>query len=202
MICVVLFSALAFAVEKHFSEKPEPEPVPREFAEITFPAQIPGSHVLDQTNIITPTHYTRMNRTANRLLLDEKVYFTLVLLPSLDEFNAGHLTPRQYVNRLHENWGIGFTDRDYSLLMFFTKKEKHLKFVFGSAWTKQDKHNLDQIWLNKMHPVMNRGDWSYGLLVGLQHIDTYVRSLKLPPPASPCEAGDDGFATCAVAEKS
>jgi len=178
-----------FAAERYYREHINPPPV-------TLPERLGKTYVHDHAGLIEPKDHDAINEISNQLTLDHKIPLVIVTVTSLKEFNARDMRPILYATKLFNEWGIGYKDRNYGVLMFISEKDKAFKFSFGLDWPMEKIDEADRMWLEEINPRFNTGAVSGGILHGIERLDEIARSLELPPPSNPCYRGEDGLAQC------
>ena len=143
------------------------------------------SMIVDEAGIIKKEEYDQINLLAFKLLAEEKVPLYVVTIPSLSAHEATGYTIESYAENLFNDWGIGFEDRNYGILLLVSVEDRKARIELGADWA----HNYDTDAKHVMHqlivPQFKAGAFSLGILDGARGLDAMARNLALPKPTAP-----------------
>lgn len=155
-------------------------------AAVNFPEKPPNSSFyVDKAGLIRPDDGKEINRISSALLKQEKIPLFVVTIPSLSAYEAAGQSIEQYTRALFDNWGIGFQDRNYGMLLLVSEGDRKARIEFGKGWDHRHDYDANQIMQNLIIPQFKKGQFSNGILQGVRGLDAAARGLALPKPKQP-----------------
>lgn len=152
----------------------------------TFPDKPPTEHFyVDGAGLITPEAGEKIDATASALLGEEKIPLYVVTIPSLSAQQAVTMTVEQYARELFDEWGIGWQDRNYGILLLISAGDRKARIELGSDWRGMHDGEAVQIMNELIIPAFRRGDYATGIADGVRGLDAMARGLALPKPSAP-----------------
>lgn len=166
LVISVFLSNSSFAVE--FPNKPAKE-----------------NFYVDEANLINEDGRTKINQIALALLKEEKIPLFVVTIPSLATYKASSMNIEQYAQALFDEWGIGYQDRNYGILLLVSRGDRKARIEFGKAWNHEHDDEANDIMQSLIIPKFKSGDYSSGIYEGVKGLDATARGLALPKPEIP-----------------
>lgn len=152
----------------------------------TFPEKPPTENFyVDNAGLITPEAGEKIDATASALLSEEKIPLYVVTIASLSAQQAVTLTIEQYARELFDEWGIGWQDRNYGILLLISAGDRKARIELGSDWRGMHDAEAVQIMNELIVPAFKRGDYATGITDGVRGLDAMARGLALPRPSTP-----------------
>jgi len=152
----------------------------------TFPEKPPSEHYyVDGAGLINPEVAEQIDNTSSALLNEEKIPLYVVTISSLASHDAVTLSIEQYAAALFDNWGIGWQDRNYGILLLISKGDRKARIELGADWGGEYDYQAQQVMDKLIVPAFKRGDFSAGITDGVRGLDAMARGLELPKPKSP-----------------
>ena len=152
----------------------------------TFPDKPPSEHYyVDEAGLINPEIGEQIDNTAATLLGEEKIPLYVVTISSLASHDAVTLSIEQYATALFDNWGIGWQDRNYGILLLISKGDRKARIELGADWGRELDYQAQQVMDELIVPAFKRGDFSGGIADGVRGLDAMARGLELPKAKSP-----------------
>jgi uncharacterized protein len=160
--------------------------LPASFADVTFPDK-PNrkDYFVDTAMMIDTQHRTEINDIAKAILKEEKIPIYVVTINSLADYEASGLGIEEYATRLFDQWGIGFKDRNYGILLLVSKGDRKARIELGAGWDHKYDSQSKDIMDNLIIKQFKRGDFSLGILDGVRGLDAMARGLSLPKATTP-----------------
>jgi len=156
------------------------------WSQVTFPAPPPsGSFVLDQAKLITPTHRQEIDRIATALNRERGYPVTVVTVRSLAAQRATGYTIERYAAEMLRAWNLDADRRGYGLLLLVAADDRQARIELGSAWGGAHDGRVREVMNSMILPAFRRGDFSQGILDGVQGFDAMGRGLALPTSPQP-----------------
>jgi uncharacterized protein len=153
---------------------------------ITFPEKPPESdYFVDNANIIQPNERTEINKIASAILSEEKIPIYVVTISSLSHHEASSHTIESYATALFDEWGIGFPERNYGILLLVSKGDRKARIELGADWGREYDRAARDIMYTLIIKQFKRGDFSLGILDGVRGLDAMARGLDLPKATAP-----------------
>ena len=91
----------------------------------------------------------------------------------------------KYATRLFDQWGVGFKDRNYGILLLVSKGDRKARIELGAGWERNYDSQSKDIMDNLIIKQFKRGDFSLGILDGVRGLDAMARGLSLPKATPP-----------------
>jgi uncharacterized protein len=109
----------------------------------------------------------------------------VVTINSLAGHDAVTLSIEQYATALFDNWGIGWQDRNYGILLLISNGDRKARIELGADWGREFDYQAQQVMDELIVPAFKRGDFSGGIADGVRGLNAMARGLELPKPKSP-----------------
>lgn len=153
---------------------------------VTFPDKPSESdYFVDNANIIEDEERNEINAIASKILSEEKIPIYVVTIPSLSHYAASSLGIEGYATELFNEWGIGFEDRNYGILLLVSKGDRRARIELGADWGREHDYAAQDIMDNLIVRQFKNGNFSLGILDGVRGLDAMARGLALPKPTTP-----------------
>jgi len=140
---------------------------------------------VDNAALLGPDDARRVNEMALKLFIDEKVPLYVVTIRSLAEHDAAGYSIEGYAADLFDEWGIGFKDRNYGMLLLVSVGDRKARIELGAGWGREYDRQAKSIMDDLIVPAFKRGDFSTGIVDGVRGLDALARGLALPKPKAP-----------------
>ncbi len=168
MLAVAVVCPATTALAMGFPEKPDSE-----------------NFFVDEAGLIKPEDAKEINHIALMLLIDEKVPIYVVTIRSLADYDASGYSIEGYAADLFDNWGIGSEDRNYGMLLLVSKGDRKARIELGADWGREYDRQSREVMDSLIIPAFKRGDYSLGIVQGVQGMNSMARGLSLPKPKAP-----------------
>ncbi|PIR38487.1 MAG: hypothetical protein COV35_06885 [Alphaproteobacteria bacterium CG11_big_fil_rev_8_21_14_0_20_39_49] len=151
-----------------------------------------NSFYVDEADIIQSSQAQELNNIAATLLNEEKIPIIVVTIPSLITYKASNMSIEQYARELFDEWGVGYKDRNFGILLLVSTGDRKARIEFGAGWNNQYNNEAEEIMQSLIIPEFKRGDYSLGILKGVKGLDSVARGLGLPKPTVADKVSDMG----------
>lgn len=140
----------------------------------TFPERpAQGEFVLDEAVLIHAGDQQQIENVCKNLLRDEQIPIVVVTIPSLAKYDASNI--EVYARALFDNWGIGSQARNYGVLLLVSVGDRKARIELGASWAGAKDDTARRIMNEIIVPNFKKGDYSTGILQGVQALDTMAR---------------------------
>lgn len=150
-------------------------------AEISFPEPPPtGSFIVDEAQLIDEGTEQRINDVAAKILKDEQAPIFVATIPSLQSYNASNESIETYATKLFNNWGIGYKDHSYGVLLLVSKGDRKARIELGSDYNHRYDAEAKEVMDRFIIPYFKQGNFAGGIESGVTRMDMVIRGLDLP----------------------
>lgn len=147
----------------------------------TFPERPgPRDFLLDEANLISAQDRQRIRDICDRLLTERRVPIVVVTVSSLAQYGASDI--EAYARALFDQWGIGYQDYNYGVLLLISAGDRKARIELGAAWAHRKDETARMIMQEIIIPQFKRGSYSTGILQGAQALDQMARELPVEVP--------------------
>jgi uncharacterized protein len=147
----------------------------------------PGQHefILDQANLLSETDKTKIRQIAEKLLKDKAAPIIVVTIDSMARHGGAGLRIETFARLLFDQWEIGpvkvdKTPWNYGILLLVARDDRQARIELGAGWRRDKDVEAQQIMDEQIIPRFKRGDYSGGIVAGVESLDKMARNLKLP----------------------
>jgi uncharacterized protein len=155
------------------------------FADIKLPR--PGQHefILDQANLLSETDKAKIRQIAEKLLKDKAAPIIVVTIDSMAHHGGVGLRIETFAQLLFDQWGIGpakvgKTPWNYGILLLVSRDDRQARIELGAGWRRDKDVQAQQIMDEQIIPRFKQGNFSGGIVAGVESLDKLARDLKLP----------------------
>ena len=154
--------------------------------EISYPTKPSNQHFwVDNASLIDSSDASAIDQMASALLKDEQVALYVVTIDSLERYGASQYSIENYAARLFDHWGIGFSDRNYGVLLLVSKGDRRARIELGADWAHDYDVDAQKIMDTLIIPSFKAGNFSSGIAKGVEGLNSMARGLALPPRVQP-----------------
>lgn len=153
----------------------------------TIDLQPPGPRefILDRANLISEPDKQKIKQVANKLLTDKAAPIIVVTIESMSKYGGAGMRIETFARLLFDQWQIGpakvgQTPWNYGILLLVSKGDRRARIELGAGWRRDKDSTAQQIMDDQIVPRFKEGDYSGGILAGVESLDKMARDLKLP----------------------
>jgi len=151
-----------------------------------FPAKPAAENFhVDRAGLLRPADAESIDRIAAELLAEQGVALLVVTINSRVEQRAAPMSIERYAQALFDHWGIGIHGYDSGILLLVSRGDREARIAFGRAWAGRHDEDADYIMQQLILPAFRTGDYSTGILAGVEGLNAIARGLDLPRPKAP-----------------
>ncbi|MGH9787821.1 MAG: TPM domain-containing protein [Candidatus Acidiferrales bacterium] len=140
----------------------------------------PRDFIVDEANLIEAQDSEQIKTICDQLLTERRVPIVVVTVPSLAKYGAMDI--ESYALAMFNTWGIGSKDYNYGILLLVSLGDRKARIELGAAYAGSKDETAQMIMQDIMMPSFKRGDYSTGILQGVQALDSMARGLPVRAP--------------------
>ena len=146
--------------------------------------------VLDTASLITDADEQKIKQLADRLLTDKAAPIIVVSVESMARHGGAGMRIETFARLLFDQWGIGpaqlgKTQWNYGMLLLVSKGDRQARIELGAGWKREKDAVAQQIMDDLIIPRFKSGDFSGGIVGGVEGLDKMARDLQLPSRPRP-----------------
>lgn len=141
--------------------------------------------VRDLANMIDEPDEKSVREIADKLLTDKATPIIVVTIDSMSRHGLGGMRIETFATLLFDQWQIGHAklgnaDWNTGILLLVSKNDRQARIELGAGWKREKDAQCQQIMSEHIIPRFKRGEFSAGILAGVQGLDKMGRDLELP----------------------
>lgn len=198
-----LFAGGALARERPTSypddvlaERPEESPPDQTPAASGTPGQIkierPGERdfVVDLADLLPSPDEQRIREIATKLLNDKATPIIVVTIESMAKYGGAGMRIETFARLLFDQWRVGQEKLggqlwNTGILLLVSKDDRRARIELGAYWKHEQDALAQQIMAEQIVPRFRQGNYSGGIVAGVESLDKMARGLQLPKPPTP-----------------
>jgi uncharacterized protein len=160
-------------------------------ARAQLPGQIdlqrPGERdfIVDKANMLADADEQRIRQIADKLLTDKAAPIIVVTIESMAAHGGAGLRIETFARLLFDQWGIGpATLGDVAwnrgMLLLVSQADRQARIELGAGWRRDHDAAAQQIMDEQIIARFKQGDFSGGIVAGVESLDHMARDLELP----------------------
>lgn len=176
--------------------------------ERTFPPRpLPGVFVVDEAGLLDADSVKAINQRSGTLLAEKKIPVYVVTVANVERYDpVRRATVDEYAHALFDEWGIGFTDYNYGVLLLVSSGDRRARIELGAGWKREYDPYCRQIMDDLIVPRFKVGRFNQGIVSGVEGLDAMARGEAIPTRgfgASTMDkvkelTGSKGFVNCVI----
>jgi uncharacterized protein len=166
--------------------------LPRVAAGRDIDIERPGERdfIVDEAGIITPADEATIVAACDKLLTDTAAPIIVVTIESMAAHGGAGLRIETFAMLLFNQWGIGHerigkTKLNHGILLLVSTGDRKARIELGAGWGRDHDHLAERIMNERIVPGFKQGDFSGGIVAGVEGLDKLARGFKIPRPARP-----------------
>jgi uncharacterized protein len=155
------------------------------FADIKMPRPDQHEFILDQANLLSESDKKKIRQIADKVLKDKAAPIIVVTIDSMAHHGGAGLRIETFARLLFDQWEIGpaklgKTPWNYGILLLVARDDRQARIELGAGWRHDKDVQAQQIMEEQIIPRFKQGDYSGGIVAGVESLDKMARDLKLP----------------------
>lgn len=179
--CFFILAALAFLAAG-----------PAAQAQVRIDLDPPGERdfILDTVDLITPEDEKKIRDLCDKLLTDKATPIVVVTIDSMSRHGGAGLRIETFAMLLFNQWGVGHEKlggRDWNtgIIFLVSKADRKARIELGAGWKREKDALCNQIMQELVIPKFREGNYSAGIVAGVEGLEKMARGLELPRAPTP-----------------
>jgi uncharacterized protein len=141
--------------------------------------------IVDKADLITEEDEKQIKELCDSLLTDKATPIIVVTVNSMAEHGGGNLRIETFAMMLFNQWGIGHEkldgkDWNTGILLVVSKNDRKARIELGAGWAHEKDQLCQKIMDDYIIPKFKQGDFSGGIVAGVDALDKMARDHELP----------------------
>jgi len=154
-----------------------------QFIQLEPPGQ--RDFILDKADLITPEHEQQIRAICDKLLTERAIPIVVVTIESMAQYGAPNIRIETFATVLFNQWGIGYkevqgTEWNTGILFLVSSGDRTARIELGATWGHEHDKVAKRIMDDYIIPSFKRGQFSEGIVLGVESLDKMARGLTLP----------------------
>lgn len=154
--------------------------------------------VRDLANLLSDQDEQQIRARCDKLLTETATPIIVVTIESMAQHTREYLRIETFATLLFDQWGIGHArinnqTWNTGILLLISKGDRKARIELGGGWGRREDQLCQQIMDEQIIPQFKAGNFSLGILAGVESLDNMARKLELPraepPPWTPLQIG-------------
>lgn len=152
-----------------------------------FDLQPPGDRefVSDKAGLLDADSVTGIREVCNKLLSDKATPIIVVTIESMAQHGGSGMPIETYAALLFNQWQIGHAklqgqDWNTGILLLVSSGDRRARIELGAGWGRTENQTCQRIMDEFIIPQFKQGDYSGGIVAGVEALDKMARKLELP----------------------
>lgn len=146
--------------------------------------------ILDKADMITAADEQKIKQIADKLLTDKAAPIVVVTINSMANHGGAGMRIETFARLLFDQWGIGpakvgETPWNYGILLLVSQRDRKARIELGAGWKRDHDATAQQVMDELIVPRFKRGEFSAGIVAGVEGLDKMARNLSLPVAPRP-----------------
>lgn len=172
-----------------FAERPEGD-ADGETGRIRLKRPGEREFIVDRANLISSPDKERIRQIATKVLHDKATPIIVVTIESMDKYGGTGMRIETFAHLLFDQWAIGQAKVggqlwNTGMLLLVSRDDRKARIELGAGWKHEQDALAQQIMVEQIVPRFRQGDYSGGIVAGVEALDKMARGLELPRPPTP-----------------
>mgnify|MGYP001281127546 FL=1 len=174
------------------SSPPAEKPLPKaeDILRINLEPPAEGEFVLDKARIIDEATKHQINEICAALLREKATPIIVVTIESMAAYGGAGLRIETFAMLLFNQWGIGLPEVNgqvwnTGMLLLVAVGDRKARIELGAGWKRDHDQAAQKIMDELIVPRFREGDYSAGILAGVQGLNNMARGLAIPTAPRP-----------------
>jgi uncharacterized protein len=146
--------------------------------------------IVDLAKLIASSDTVRIREIATKLLNDKATPIIVVTIESMAKYGGSGMRIETFAHLLFDQWSVGQAKLDGQLwntgiLLVVSRDDRKARIELGAGWKHDQDALAQQIMDEQIVPKFRQGDFSGGIVAGVEALDKMARGLELPKPPTP-----------------
>jgi uncharacterized protein len=152
-----------------------------------IPLDPPGDRdfILDKAGLIAVEDAATIKASADKLLSETGIPVVVVTIPSMAEYGASDMRIETFATLLFDQWGVGHKEINgqswnRGILLVVSAGDRKARIELGADWAREYDATCDQIMQGHIIPRFKQGEYSGGIVAGVNALDQMARGIPIP----------------------
>lgn len=150
----------------------------------------PRDFIVDKADLIGEADELKIRQLADKLLTDKAAPIVVVTIESMAAHGGSGLRIETFARLLFDQWEIGPAKLgenpwNYGMLLLVSRDDRKARIELGAGWRHDKDVAAQKIMDELIIPHFKAGDFSGGIVAGVEGLDKLARDLKLPEAVAP-----------------
>jgi uncharacterized protein len=137
--------------------------------DVRYPAKPgPRDFVLDEARLLTSDDAAAVKALCDEALTKKRAPIIVVTIPSLATYGASGWPIERYAMNLMSEWGVGWEDWNYGMLLLVSPGDRKARIELGASWARRKDDDARRVMSERIIPKFKQADYSKGILAGVQ----------------------------------
>lgn len=141
--------------------------------------------VRDLAGMIDEPTKKQIQEICDKLLTDKATPIIVVTIDSMAKYGGADMRIETFATILFNQWQIGhakLNDQDWNtgILLLVSKDDRKARIELGAGWGREDDAKCREIMDDYIIPHFKQGQFSQGILAGVEALDKMARKLEMP----------------------
>ncbi|QDU77937.1 hypothetical protein Pan97_50160 [Bremerella volcania] len=146
--------------------------------------------VRDLAEMITPEDEEKIREVCDKLLTEKATPIIVITIDSMANHGGEGLRIETFATLLFDQWGIGHAqingqEWNTGILLLVSKNDRKARIELGGGWGRREDALCQQIMDEQIIPRFKQGQFSEGIVAGVDSLDKMARKLELPAQPRP-----------------
>ena len=144
-----------------------------------------GKFILDNADLIDPADKDAIEALAGAVLQEKAIPILVVTVESMAAYGGAGLRIETFATLLYNQWEIGherINDQYWNkgILLLVSRDDRHARIELGDGWGREQDGTAREIMDERIIPNFKQGNFSAGILSGVEALDAVARGAELP----------------------
>ena len=160
-------------------------------AAVEIDLQPPGERefIRDLAELISPEDEEKIRQQCDALLTEKATPILVITIESMAQHGGEGLRIETFATLLFDQWGIGHAnlegeDWNTGILLLVSRDDRKARIELGAGWGRREDALARQIMDDQIIRHFKQGQFSEGIVAGVDALDKMARKLELPAAAS------------------
>ena len=152
-----------------------------------FDLQPPGDRefISDKAGMLDEPSATHIRAVCDKLLTEKATPIIVVTIDSMSQHGGANMPIETYAALLFNQWQIGHAklegqDWNTGILLLVSKGDRQARIELGAGWGRTENQTCLKIMDEYIIPQFKQGNFSAGIVSGVDALDKMARKLELP----------------------
>ncbi len=146
--------------------------------------------VRDLAEMLDPAAREKIRQLCDRLLTDKATPIIVVTIESMANHGADDMRIETFATLLFDQWQVGHAtlggqDWNTGILLLVSRNDRKARIELGAGWGRREDALCRRIMDEQIIPNFKQGQFSAGIVAGVEALDKMARKLELPTRPRP-----------------